>query len=166
MKKLFMILPLVFLLCFAFSCQKAEEVAEEPAVDIAADVQTIKSITEECSRAWNEGDYEGYLAIIDEEAMFLPPNSPPIGGMETIRSVYKTSFDSLDFNVTITTEEIQVSGDMAYSLDNWRGSMNPKDGSEPIVFDNKNLLIYKRQADGSWKTWRSMYSSNIPPETE
>jgi hypothetical protein len=26
MKKLFMILPLVFLLCFTFSCQKAEEV--------------------------------------------------------------------------------------------------------------------------------------------
>jgi hypothetical protein len=34
MKKLIMILPLIFLHCFAFSCQKAEEVAEEPAVDI------------------------------------------------------------------------------------------------------------------------------------
>ena len=29
MKKLLLILPLVFLLCFAFSCQKAEEVAAE-----------------------------------------------------------------------------------------------------------------------------------------
>ena len=29
MKKLLMVLPLVFLLCFTFSCQKAEEVAEE-----------------------------------------------------------------------------------------------------------------------------------------
>jgi hypothetical protein len=29
MKKLLMILPLVFLLCFAFGCQKAEEVAAE-----------------------------------------------------------------------------------------------------------------------------------------
>jgi pimeloyl-ACP methyl ester carboxylesterase len=36
MKKLLMILPLVFLLCFTFGCQKqAEEVAEEPAVDTA-----------------------------------------------------------------------------------------------------------------------------------
>jgi len=33
MKKLFIILPLVILFCFAFSCQQAEEVAEEPAVD-------------------------------------------------------------------------------------------------------------------------------------
>jgi hypothetical protein len=29
MKKLLMVIPLVFLLCFTFSCQKAEEVAEE-----------------------------------------------------------------------------------------------------------------------------------------
>jgi hypothetical protein len=34
MKKLLLIVPLVSLLCFTFSCQKAEEVAEEPAVDI------------------------------------------------------------------------------------------------------------------------------------
>ena len=37
MKKLFMVLPLVFLLCFTFSCQKAEEVAEEPVVDVEAE---------------------------------------------------------------------------------------------------------------------------------
>ena len=29
MKKLLMIIPLVFLLCFTFGCQQAEEVAEE-----------------------------------------------------------------------------------------------------------------------------------------
>ncbi len=33
MKKLLMVFPLVFLLCLTFSCQQAEEVAEEPAVD-------------------------------------------------------------------------------------------------------------------------------------
>jgi len=166
MKKLLMILPLVFLLCFTFGCQKAEEVAEEPVVDVEADVEAIKSLQDNCSRAWNEGDYEGFMAIIDEEAVFLPPNAPPFGGMETIRSIYRTEFDSFDFNVTITTEEIHVSGDLAFSLDNWKGSMNPKDGSEPIAFDNKNLVIYKRQVDGSWKTWRAMFSSNTPPVTE
>ena len=166
MKKLLLILPLVFLLCFTFNCQKAEEVAEEPVVDVEADVQAIKSLIKECSRAWNEGDYEGYMAIIDEEAMFLPPNSAPIGGMETIRSIYQTEFGSNDFDLTIKTEEIHVSGDLAYSHSIWKGSMNPKDGSEPFVFNNKNLVIYKRQVDGSWKIFRAMYSSNAPPETE
>ncbi len=166
MKKLCMIIPLVTLLCFTFSCQQGEEVAEEPLVDVEADVEAIRSLIDDCSRAWNEGDYEGYMAIIDEEVIMLPPDAPPVGGIETIRSIYRTSFDSFDFNVTITTEEIHVSGDLAFSLDNWKGSKNPRDGSEPILFDNKNLVIYKRQVDGSWKTWRGMYSSNTPPATE
>ncbi len=157
---------MVILLCFAFSCQQVEEVAEEPAVDVEADIEAIKSLTDDCSRAWNEGDYEGYMALIDEEAMFLPPNAPTFGGMETIRSRYRTSFDSLDFIVTITPEEIHVCGDLAFSRDSWKGSMNPKDGSEPIVFDNKAISIYKRQSDGSWKFWRIIYSSNTSPTTE
>ena len=140
--------------------------AEEPAVDVAADVEAIKSLIAECSRSWNEGDYEGFMAIIDEEAVFLPPNAPTVSGMETIRSIYRNEFDSSDLNLNITTQEIQVCGDLAFSLDNWKGSANPKDGSEPIIFDNKNLIIYRRQADGSWKTWRVMFNSNTPLATE
>ncbi len=54
MKKLFMVLPLVFLLCFTFSCQKAEEVAEEAPVaedpaakDAAADDEDAQSPKDE-----------------------------------------------------------------------------------------------------------------------
>ena len=36
MKKLFMVLPLVFLLCFTFSCQQGEE---EAVVDVEADAE-------------------------------------------------------------------------------------------------------------------------------
>ena len=42
MKKLLIILPLVFLLCFTLVCQKAEEVAEEPAVDVEAEKQILE----------------------------------------------------------------------------------------------------------------------------
>lgn len=163
MKKLWMILLLVFLMCLNFSCQQpVEETVEKvkSALDVEADIAAIEILTKECSRAWNEGDYEGYMALIDENALFLPPNALTFGGIEAIKSLYSNSFNSLDFDVTITTEEIHVAGDLAFSRDGWKGSMNPKDGSEPILFDNKTLSIYKRQADGSWKYWRVMYSSN------
>jgi ketosteroid isomerase-like protein len=162
MKKLFMILPLFFLLCFAFGCQKAEEVAEEP----EADVEAIKGIIDEITRTWNEGDYEGFIAIIDEEAVFLPPNAPTVSDMETISSIYKNHFDSFDLDLTIITEEIHVFGDLAFSRESWKGSLNPKDSSEPIVFDNKVITIYKKQPDGSWKIWRAMFNSNTPLATE
>jgi hypothetical protein len=46
MKKLLLILPLVFLLCFTFSCELRKERDEEPAMDVEAlsaeDVAAIK----------------------------------------------------------------------------------------------------------------------------
>ena len=168
MKKLLMIIPLVILLCFTFSCQQGEEVAEEakPTVDIQEEVEAIGKLIKEASRTWNEGDFEGYMALIDDDAMFLPPNAPTFGGLETIRSKYSASFEQLTFDVTISTEEIHVCGDLAFSRTTWVGSMNPKDGGEPIVFNNKAISIYKRQSDGSWKYWRIMYSSNAPPASD
>jgi uncharacterized protein (TIGR02246 family) len=166
MKKLFMLLPLVLLLCFTFSCQKAEEVAEEPVVDVEADIEAIRSVSQEISRTWNENDFEGYMALMDEEAMVLLANGPTLKGIEEIRSLYSNSFSQNSFDVKTATEEIHVGGDIAFSRDTWTGSANPKDGSEPIVFDNKTIFIYKKQTDGSWKIWRNMYNSNIPPATK
>ena len=138
--------------------------AEKP--DTEADIEAINSLTKEVLRSWNEGDFEGYMALIDDDAMFLPPNAPMFTGMETIRSVYRSEFDQYTFDLTISTEEIQVCGDWAFGRENWIGSMTPKDGGEPIMFNNKNLVIYRRQPDGSWKTWRAIYNSNTAPSAQ
>ena len=43
MKKLFYVIPMVFLLCVAFACQKAEEVAEEPTANVEADIEAVRN---------------------------------------------------------------------------------------------------------------------------
>jgi ketosteroid isomerase-like protein len=67
MKKLFMILPLVILLCFTLSCQKAEEVAEEPAVDIAAEEAAIKETMKKSFEGLNKHDIEIHLSTLIED---------------------------------------------------------------------------------------------------
>jgi ketosteroid isomerase-like protein len=61
MKKLLMVLPLVLLICFTFSCQKAEEVAEE----------LSDQKKEEIARAVEErvADYADAIKKIDMERM-------------------------------------------------------------------------------------------------
>jgi len=46
MKKLLMIIPLVFLLCFAFGCQKKAEEAK-PTVDIEAEKSAVKALIDD-----------------------------------------------------------------------------------------------------------------------
>ncbi len=61
MKKLYIILPLVFLLCFTFSCQKAEEVAEEVGVDVETKEEGMKPL-----------DVEGALFTYSTEGTGIP----------------------------------------------------------------------------------------------
>jgi ketosteroid isomerase-like protein len=67
MKKLLMILPLVFLLCFTLSCQKAEEVAEEPAVDVEAEKAAIRETMKISVEGINDHDIQAHLSTLTED---------------------------------------------------------------------------------------------------
>ena len=62
-----MIVPLVFLLCFTFSCQKAEEVAEEPAVDIEAEKAAIRETIKTALEGLNNHDIQTHLSTLTED---------------------------------------------------------------------------------------------------
>ena len=151
----------IFLLFFAFTlfaCSADEK------LDYSVDLDSLENLSKEMEKVWNEGNLEGYMALIDEEAIFKGPNNSPLEGIEALRDFYNGFFNTLTFNVEIKSEEIFVFGDYAYSMEIWKGSMNPKDGSTPIIFDNTDVSIYKRQADNTWKVWRAIYNQNAPVE--
>jgi ketosteroid isomerase-like protein len=136
----------------------------EDKVDTKADVEAIRTVSMAVVTTWNEGDYDGFMTYIDDEAILLPQNAPTVKGIEAISSLYSNSFKNFSLEVENSIEEIQVYGDYACELGTWIGSMNPKDGSTPIDFNNKVLCIYKRQTNSLWKMYRLMYSSNEAPE--
>ena len=67
MKKLFMVIPLVFLLCFTFSCQKGEEVAEEPVVDVEAEKAAIRETMKKALDGLNNHDIQTHLSTLTED---------------------------------------------------------------------------------------------------
>jgi len=136
----------------------------EDKVDNKADIEAIKSISVNVAKAFNEGDYEGFMTFFDDNAILLPQNTRSIVGIQSIGSLYSNSFENFTFNVDNIIEEITVSGDYGYELGNWVGAIIPNDGSMQTDFNNKIMCIYNRQTDGSWKIYRWMYSSNEIPE--
>lgn len=151
MKKLTFLIVIIFLIVACDTINKS---------DNSDDLEALKIFSLEMEKVWNEGDYEGFMALIDDEAIFKGPANAPNKGIDDLRTLYKEFFDNLTFKLKITSEEIFVFGDYAYSLETWIGSMNPRDGSTPEVFDNMDMTIYKRQADNTWKVWRTMYNTN------
>jgi len=170
MKKLLLILPLVFLLCFTFGCQKAEEVAEEPAVDVEADVEAIKKITDDFNAAINAGDIDNLVSLYTDDAVRIPPNEPALIGKEVIRNMFQGQLDKFTVQNEGVVVDLKVSGDLAFVRGSWTSINTPKTGGEPLKENGSFVSVNQKQPDGSWKVICNIWSNErliFPPiETE
>lgn len=160
------IIPLALLLCFAFSCQQGEEVSEEPAVDVEADIEAIKKIKDEFNVAFNAGDVDKLVSIFTDDAARIPPNEPALIGKEAIRGLFQRQFDQFTMEHESVLVDFKVSGDLAFFRGTWTSFNTPKDGGEPLKLNGNFVSIIQKQPDGSWKTICNSWSNEqliLPP---
>ncbi len=163
MKKLFLIIPLVFLLCFTFGCQQAEEVAEEPGVKPLSDedVAAIKAIGPAIDKAALAGDWNALVALFTENAWLMSPNAPINQG----RSSLLEMIESLGLTIAehkIEFVEVDGYGDIAYARGTYAEKFSVQGVEEPIIDEGKILAILKKQLDGSWLFAIWMTNSDLP----
>jgi ketosteroid isomerase-like protein len=168
MKKFLMVIPLVFLLCFTFACQKGEEVAEEPVVDVEADVEALKNMNDEVIVLYNAGDFEKLVTFYyAEDVVKMDANQPISEGREAQLVDLKKTREELDSHIDSSiVEDVRVSGDMAMVRSNDTGINTPKGGGEPKKIDYKWVGIFERQPDGTWKCIIGIGNSNLPLPTQ
>jgi ketosteroid isomerase-like protein len=163
MKKSLMIIPLVILLCFTFSCQQGEEVAEEVGVKALsdADVAAIKALGPAFNKAMLAGDWGAFFEMLSEDFLMLPPNNPAIKG----RSAYKAWIKSMGVMITECNyqfNEIDGYGDIAYATATYTETFSLEGVEEPIYDEGKILTILRKQPDGSWLFSIWMWASDLP----
>jgi uncharacterized protein (TIGR02246 family) len=155
MKKLFMILPLVFLLCFTFGCQQGEEVAEEAVTEVAAlsdeDVAAIKTAHDTYVQAMLAGGFEATIEFFTEDAILIA-KGPMIQGKEAIKEAFE-AFSKASPTITtynLTLAEIDGRDDLAFVRGIVSMTMEVEGTTEPIEATGKFLEILRKQEDGSW----------------
>jgi ketosteroid isomerase-like protein len=163
MKKLLLIIPLVLLLCFTLSCQKAEEVAEEPGVAPLSDedITAIKAIGPAMDKLALAGDYDAALAMFTDDVLVMGPNSPTFQGRSTWLEMVKSS------SMTVTEymlEFVDVDGygDIAYARGIYKEAFNIEGAEEPHKDEGKVLGIFRKQPDGSWLIAVWCWNSDLP----
>jgi uncharacterized protein (TIGR02246 family) len=165
MKKLLMVIPLVILICFTFSCQQGEEVAEEPVVDVEADVEAIKARYDQKTAALKAGDLVRWINLFSEDVIFMPPNAPILDGREAVQQWGQPFFEQFNMDEAISFDEIEVSDNWAFGRTTYTFKAMPKAGGEEIVENGKYIHIFKKLADGTWICTHCMWSSNDPLPT-
>lgn len=164
MKKLLMVLLLVFLLCFTFSCQQPiEEVAEEVGVAPLSDedVATIKALGPALDKAALTGDWDAMDTLFTEDVVMMGPNSPIIEGRSTLLEVMKSSGMTVTEHV-VEIMEVDGYGDIAYGRATWKETFSIEGVAEPIEEKGKILGIFRKQPDSSWLIAVWMWSSDLP----
>jgi uncharacterized protein (TIGR02246 family) len=168
MKKFLTVIPLVFLLCLTFSCEKGEEMAEEPAVDVEADITAIKGMLDQFDTLLNAGEPERLVSLnYAEDAVRMPPDEPMVKGKAAILEWFKQEAEQYTLQIDNAPEEAQVDGDLAFMRGTFSGTITPKTGGESIPALGKWMAVYERQADGSWKVIADIFNRDNPtPEKE
>lgn len=133
-----------------------------PVADTHADEAAIRQTLANLVQRINQGDL-GFVDVFAKDAVIIAPSAPDIVGYDAIRNLYAGIMQTTAMNVQFSTQEVVVAGDLAYEHGTYTLKMTDK-ASGKVVQDvrNKHLHIFKRQPDGSWKTWRMMTSSAEP----
>ncbi len=159
-------LPIATLICLALLAAACGPAAEQPVAEApsqAEDVAAIKALNLTAKAAFDAGDAAALADIFAEDAIFMPANEPALVGKEAIQSWIQTIFDQFTFKYTSETLEVDVAGDWAFERSTSAFTATLKAGGEPVFEDNtKDLSIYKRQPDGSWKVYRNISNSDRP----
>lgn len=130
-----------------------------------ADVAAITRAANEWAAAVQAGNLDQIVALFTNDIVLLPPNEPAVAGMDATRVWGKGLVDAVTMtSVAIVSDETVVSGDWAFSRGVFRATMQPKGGGSPAApVANKYILIWRRQADGSWKIARDIWNGSEPP---
>ncbi|HJY86819.1 MAG TPA: SgcJ/EcaC family oxidoreductase [Candidatus Acidoferrales bacterium] len=151
-------LLVIGLFSFAVACQR------QAAVDTrAADERAIRTADAACLRAAQAKDTEGVLSCYAAEASWLPPNAPPLTGKEALRAGWSQLLASPGFAISwqITKLQVSRSGDLAYALYSYELTTQGPD-AVPITDRGKDMAVWNKQPDGSWRIVADAYSSDQP----
>ena len=114
---------------------------------------TIKTLVE----SLNGGDAAGVAAHYTDDAALLPPDAARIDGREGIQGAWQALIDADIRDVVLTTEEVDVFGDVANEVGTIRATAPGENGGR-VQWVGKYVSVWKRGGDGTWRLHRDIWN--------
>ena len=155
MKSSTLTLTLLFLLSTSFA----------QTMDTKADEEKLLNIWKDWPKLAATGETEKILTYWADDAIIMSPGQPTISGIKEIRNMIERSKNIPGFKMVWDPEPISISiskcGDLAYIIGKNHLTMNDPSG-RPVTQTNRALLIWRKQADNSWKESIVMFNAEVP----
>jgi uncharacterized protein (TIGR02246 family) len=129
----------------------------------AAAEATIRKLDAAWVKTAAAKDVDAWVSFYANDATVLPPNDKAMTDKTAIRKAIGEllSLPGLSLSWEPTKVEVAKSGDLAYLYGAYSLTMTDASG-QPVTDFGKNVEIWKKQADGSWRCIVDMWNSDLP----
>jgi uncharacterized protein (TIGR02246 family) len=129
----------------------------------AADERAIREAGIEWLKVTGAKDLERTVAFYADDASMFPPNAPIATGKEAIRAVWSQVFTTPGIAVSGQTTKVEASrgSDLAYEIGTYELTIHDSAG-KPVMDRGKYVVVWKKQAEGSWKVMVDIFNSDLP----
>ncbi len=128
---------------------------EKNAMTTAQD--SIEAILKTFSKSLNGGDAAAVAAHYTDDAALLPPDAARIDGREGIQGAWQALIDADVRDVVLTTQEVDVFGDVANEVGAISATAPSEDGGR-VRWAGKYVAVWKRGGDGTWRLHRDIWN--------
>jgi uncharacterized protein (TIGR02246 family) len=127
----------------------------------AEDVAAITQATEQWAATFARGDVEGSVQFVTRGARLVPPDQPVVSGADAIEAWVRGVLGQVTFeSVVSTVDNVRVADDWAVSRGRW--IMTASGDGMARTDTSRYVVIWERQADGSWKVAHDIWNFAAP----
>jgi len=121
------------------------------------------SLHEEVLKASLSHDLNLILNVFTDDAILMPPNDTTVFGKDEIRSWWEDYFSFFRItSVKETERQMTVVGNQAFDRQAFSVTIVPKERGARILDDIRSLIVWRREADGSWRIAQQIWNSTKP----
>ncbi|HWS85861.1 MAG TPA: SgcJ/EcaC family oxidoreductase [Pyrinomonadaceae bacterium] len=139
-------------------CAAAQAWAARRAPDARDETVAVRAAFERLVKAFRDRDARAVMALIAEDALLSHAGSRDRDHPALAEVFTKMLAPRPELSETIDPEleEVQVSGNTAFLRITWRTKWSLKDSGKEGSSVNRDLEIWRKQKDGSWKLYRGL----------
>jgi ketosteroid isomerase-like protein len=152
--------PLTVLIFTAFLISGCESKEENERLN--SDEMMIRQIHNEYVNGWLKMDEEIVMGLLEENAMIQPNKLKPIEGKSEIRMFWFPNDSSKTIINEYETEIISLNIIDTLGISTHTSLLDWTYVKDTLTFGmfqrGINTTLYRKQSDGTWKIWRSMWT--------
>ena len=124
-----------------------------------ADTRALRELTHRYVETALAGDFAGWARLLEEDAIFLPPNGEPVNGRTAIRDFMSAFGRAATFEAPM--DEIAGGDGVAFARGHFTFTMRPG-GKVQGPDSGRWVTTYRKQPDGSWLIHANIWNSSRP----